>query len=96
MSLTQYLTISLLTLGGFFFFAGSVGLLRFRDAHSRLHALSKADNVGLGLIATGLFFSSNSVSTGLKILVIWLLALFASAVTCFVIAEWEMKHGRRD
>ena len=35
--------------GVFFFLAGTVGLLRFPDALSRLHALTKADNLGLGL-----------------------------------------------
>jgi len=45
---------SLLLLGsGFFFLAGTVGLLRFPDVHSRLHALTKADNLGLGLLWRG-------------------------------------------
>ena len=34
--------------------AGTVGLLRFPDALTRLHALTKADNLGLGLIVLGL------------------------------------------
>ena len=33
-----------------FLAAGSLGLLRFPDAVSRLHALTKADTLGLGLI----------------------------------------------
>ena len=40
--------------GAFFFLAGTVGLLRFPDALTRLHALTKADNLGLGLIVLGL------------------------------------------
>ena len=40
--------------GVVFFVAGTVGLLRFPDPLSRLHALSKADNLGLGLVALGL------------------------------------------
>ena len=43
-------------IGAFFFFlAGTVGLLRFPDTITRLHALTKADNLGLGLIILGLF-----------------------------------------
>ena len=34
--------------------AGSVGLLRFPDTLTRLHALTKADNLGLGLVVLGL------------------------------------------
>ena len=33
--------------GSLFFMAGTVGLLRFPDSLSRLHALTKADNLGL-------------------------------------------------
>ena len=36
-----------------FFVAGSIGLLRFPDAPTRLHALTKADTLGLGLVALG-------------------------------------------
>ncbi len=87
---------SALILGGFFFLAGTVGLLRFRDVHSRLHALSKTDNLGLGLISAGLILRAGSFPAGAKILIIWLLALLASAVTCYVIAEWETNHERQD
>ena len=38
--------------GAFFFFAGTVGLLRFPDALTRLHALTKSDNLGLGLVGS--------------------------------------------
>jgi len=50
MPLTDILTILLLTAGAFFFLAGTVGLLRFPDVYTRLHALTKADNLGLGLL----------------------------------------------
>jgi multicomponent Na+:H+ antiporter subunit G len=87
-------TVALLLLGGFFFFAGTVGLLRFPDVHCRLHALSKADNLGLGLIAAGMMLQAESIAAALKILLIWLLALLASALSCFAIAEWERERGR--
>jgi len=40
----------LLLVGAFFFFAGTVALLRFPDVYTRLHALAKADNLGLGCV----------------------------------------------
>ena len=85
----------ILVLGAFFFFVGTVGLIRFRDVHSRLHALSKVDNLGLGLISISLALQADSFSVGAKILVIWLLALFASAVTCYAIAEWKIDYDGR-
>ena len=56
MTLADYLVPALLYIGVFFYAAGSLGLLRFQDAVLRLHALTKADNVGLfswcGMIRT--------------------------------------------
>lgn len=83
-------TVILMIFGSFFFFAGTVGLLRFRDVHCRLHALSKADNIGLGFIAMGLMLQAESIPASLKILAIWLIALIASALTCFLLANWEI------
>lgn len=81
------LTITLVSLGAFFFLAGMVGLLRFPDAHSRLHALSKADNLGLGLVVLGLLPRVDSLSAGFKLVLIWLLALLAGAVASQLIAS---------
>ena len=47
-------TFAMVSLGACFFLAGTVGLLRFPDPLSRLHALTKADNLGLGLVVLGL------------------------------------------
>lgn len=89
-------TLLFLLAGSGFFLAGTLGLLRFRNVHGRLHALSKADNLGLGLISLGLMLQAESIAGALKILAIWVLALLASALNCFVIAEWEINHGSRD
>ena len=82
-----------LALGVAFFVAGTVGILRFPDLHSRLHALSKADNLGLGLVSLGLIARTDDFAVAVKIFLIWLLALLASAVTCFAIAEWNLERG---
>lgn len=46
-------SIACIVLGCFFYLAGTVGLLRLPDVFTRLHALTKADNLGLGLIVLG-------------------------------------------
>lgn len=66
--------------GGFFFVAGTVGLLRFPDVYSRLHAVTKADTLGFGLVMLGLCFRADSLRTVLMLMLIWLLVL-ASGVT---------------
>jgi multicomponent Na+:H+ antiporter subunit G len=73
--------------GAFFFMAGTVGLLRFPDALTRLHALTKADNLGLGLIAFGLLPQVLGWLVALKIVVVWLLVQFSGAMVTQLIAR---------
>lgn len=80
------LTVALLALAAFFFLAGTVGMLRFPDALSRLHALTKADNLGLGFVTAALMVQSGSVALALKLLAIWALVLIASSSACYLIA----------
>ena len=78
-TLLDLFTAVMLIAGAVFFLAGVVGLLRFPDTLSRLHALTKADNVGLGLIVIGLLPQAGSVLAALKLLLVWLLVLLAAA-----------------
>jgi len=73
--------------GAFFFLAGTVGLLRFPDALSRLHALTKADNLGLGLVVLGLLFQVTGPFAALKLIGVWLLALLAGGAVTQLIAR---------
>ena len=73
-------SVLVITAGVFFFLAGTVGVLRFPDALTRLHALTKADNLGLGLIVLGLLPQMDGVGAALKLIVVWLLILISGAV----------------
>jgi len=81
------LTILAVCAGAFFFFAGTVGLLRFPDALSRLHALTKADNLGLGLVVIGLLFQMEGLLAALKLIGVWLLTLLAAAAVTQLLAR---------
>ena len=70
--MTEFASAALLLLGAFFYCAGTVGLLRFPDVYTRLHALTKADNVGLGCLLAGLAVQADSLASALKLLLIWL------------------------
>ncbi|MFG1345864.1 monovalent cation/H(+) antiporter subunit G [Xanthobacter autotrophicus DSM 431] len=75
------------------FAAGTLGLLRFPDALSRIHALAKADNVGLALIAIGLLPQAMSVLGGLKMIAVWLLAQLASGAVAQVLGAAAEEKG---
>ncbi|MCG6895759.1 MAG: monovalent cation/H(+) antiporter subunit G [Thiocapsa sp.] len=80
MSLTLDLfTVAAVSLGAVFFLAGTLGLLRFPDTLSRLHALTKADNLGLGLVVLGLLPQVASPLGWIGLIAVWLLALLSGA-----------------
>lgn len=86
----------LLLAGGLLFFAaGSIGLLRFPDTCSRLHALTKADTLGLGLVVAGLICRADGLLTVARLLLIWLLLLASSATACQLLAR-QVRGERND
>jgi len=86
---------SWLLLGGglLFFAAGSIGLLRFPDTLSRLHALTKADTLGLGLVVAGLSLRAGSLLEVVQMLLIWLLVLASGATACQLLARQREDQG---
>lgn len=54
MTILSILAIFFLSIGMFFFFAGTVGILRLPDFYSRLHAAGKCDSLAAVLMITGI------------------------------------------
>lgn len=79
--------------GAFFFLAGTVGVLRFPDVYTRLHAVTKADNFGLGLIVFGLALTAESWPAVLQLMLIWLLVMLASTTACYLVARTARDLG---
>jgi multicomponent Na+:H+ antiporter subunit G len=77
-----------------FFLAGTVGLLRFPDPYSRLHALTKADNLGVALVVIGLLPQANGVLAALKMVMVWLLVMLSSAAVSQLIARSVRRQER--
>ena len=86
------LTVVLTGLGLAFFVAGTLGLLRFPDSFSRLHALTKADNLGLGFLALGLAFQVESWGQLVRLGLIWALALVAAGTAAQLVARTALRE----
>ncbi|MFO7921454.1 MAG: monovalent cation/H(+) antiporter subunit G [Nioella sp.] len=85
--MSDYATYALTAIGLFFFIAGTVGILRFPDVFSRLHALTKADNLGLGFVALGIAFQADTWRDIAVLALIWALALVAAGTVSQLIAR---------
>ena len=73
--------------GVFFVVAGTVGVLRFPDALTRLHAVTKADSLGLGLIVLGLLPQAHTPMDAAKLVAVWALVQLAGTTTTQLLAH---------
>lgn len=78
----------MLILGLFFFISGIIALWRFPDTLSRLHAITKADNLGLGFIIIAVALQVGWSVLLLKLAVVYFLILYASALNGYLIAQY--------
>ncbi len=86
-------SIAAIAAGAVFYLAGTVGLLRFPDAFTRLHALTKADNLGLALVVIGLLPLAGGLLPALKLVLVWLLVMLSSAAVSQLIARSARRRG---
>ena len=92
----EALAILAIFCGLFFFLSGSIGLLRLQDLFSRLHALAKADNVGMALVTLGIIMLEPDPLNDIKLVIIWLLVMAASAISSHLVARHALRENRRN
>lgn len=80
--------------GVLFFFAGTLGLIRFPDPLSRLHAIAKADNFGLSLVVLGLACQADAWHEAAKLLLIWMVSLMSAVVGTHLILHVSLRMDR--
>lgn len=85
--------IALVLVGTGFFTAGTIGLIRFPDVRTRLHALTKADNLGLGLLLGGVALIIADLRVAGLLALVWLFALAAASVSAHLIASLHDHDG---
>lgn len=86
----------LMILGSFLLITGSVGLIRFPDLPTRLHAVTKADTVGLGLLVAGLACQADDGRSIAMLLLIWFLVMASGAVACQLLARYHITETTTD
>lgn len=87
------LTAALVVAGVFFAFGGAVGLLRFPDFYSRLHAGGVTDTLAAELIILGLVFQSPDWITGVKLMLIAFFLFFTSPTATHSVAAAARFYG---
>lgn len=82
-----------LFIGSLLCISGGVGILRFPDFYTRMHAVGVTDTLGAGMILIGLMLYSPDFLTFSKLVMILLLTLLISPTTSHVLAKTAMHNG---
>ena len=90
----QLLSWGLVLAGAFFMLTGALGLLRFPDVFTRMHAAGMTDTMGAGLILAGLCFQGDGI-TALRLLLILAFLWFTSPVSTHALARAALQGGLR-
>jgi multicomponent Na+:H+ antiporter subunit G len=61
--------------------------LRFPDTLTRLHALTKAENLGLGFVVLGLLPQSDGLLAALKLCLVWMIVQLTATTLAQLIAR---------
>lgn len=91
-----YLGWAFMLAGSAFFVTAALGLLRFPDLYSRLHAVTKTDTLGLGLLVLGLALLDPSWRSVLILLLVWLLVMASGAVNCQLLARYTLEQEEEE
>ncbi|MEO5342752.1 MAG: monovalent cation/H(+) antiporter subunit G [Gammaproteobacteria bacterium SHHR-1] len=81
--------------GGFCVFSGGLGLLRFPDFFSRMHAAGVMDTLGAGLILLGLLFQVEDWLVAVKLLLILAFIGLTSPTASHALAKSAIHGGLR-
>lgn len=81
--------------GSVFCLTGAVGLLRFPEFFSRIHAASLTDTLGASLILIGLMFQAGWSLALPKLVLILIFSLLAGTTASHAMAKAALKSGLR-
>jgi multicomponent Na+:H+ antiporter subunit G len=84
-----------LVCGSVFCLTGAVGLFRFPEFFSRIHAASLTDTLGASLILIGLMFQAGWSLALPKLLLILIFSLLAGTTASHAMAKAALKSGLR-
>ena len=85
-----------LLLGAFLCLAGAIGLVRFRDTLSRLHAATKPQTLGLILILTGLALTLRTWAAVTTLVLLAATQFFTGPVSAHLVGRAAYRTGTVD
>ena len=86
-TLLQIISALFLVTGSFLCISGGVGILRFPDFYTRMHAAGVTDTLATAMILIGLMLIESNFMVDIKLLIIMLMTMFISPTTSHALAK---------
>ncbi len=83
----------LIAIGGFAMLVGGIGVLRFPDVYTRMHAASITDTMGAGALLLGLILQAGLTLVAVKLFLILLFLFITSPTSSFALAHAALSAG---
>jgi multicomponent Na+:H+ antiporter subunit G len=81
-----------LLIGSFLCVSGGVGILRFPDFYTRMHAVGVTETLATAMILIGLILHNPDFLVDIKLMIILLMALFISPTASHALANAAMRN----
>ena len=94
-SILEYLFLGMIFFGLFFVLTAALGIFRFKDVYTRLHASSKGATFGFIFIVLGASFLMGGEKENMKAIVAVLFQLLTAPIGAHLIARVGLKKGLR-
>ncbi len=88
-----YVAVGLMLIGSLLSALAALGILRFPDVYTRLHAASKAGPLGAGLILLAVGFASGDWSIAIRCVLGFLFLILTSPVSAHLLARAALRAG---
>lgn len=82
-----------LLIGSFLCISGGIGILRFPDLYTRMHAVGVTETLATAMILIGLILHNSDFLVDIKLMIILVMTLFISPTASHALARAAMHNG---
>jgi len=92
----EMIVLILIFLGSLFILIAALGLLRFRDVYSRMHATTKATSFGLLLIVSGVALNFLTIVVVIKAILVIVFIYLTAPLAAHAVSKSMYRTRKKD
>ncbi len=93
MTLWDGVAVAMMLAGAFFLLVAGIGIVRFPDFYTRIHAMGKGDTLGIILVLLGLWVYEGFTLVGVKLLLALVFVALTNPVATHALARSALRYG---